>query len=61
MVFGPPYPVFQHCFGLVAQHTCKTMGVCNAKAKIRFSNLKMGGYLAHTPWDTLFLAPVGEV
>ena len=60
MLFDPSYCVFQPYFLLVAKNTCKTMKLCKTKAKNVLSNLKVGGYLAYTPWDTLLLALVGR-
>ena len=37
------------------------MDLCKTKAKNGFINLKIEGYLAYTPWDTLLLALMVQV
>ena len=61
MLFDPLYFVCQPHSGLVGKKCCKVMELCKTKAKNGFIGLKLGGYLAYTPRDTLLLALVGEV
>ena len=69
MLFGPSYLVFKYyyyyyyylVFKYYYYYCCKTMELCETKAKNGSINLQIGGYLADNPWDTLLLALVGEV
>ena len=61
VVLLPSYLVFLPYFWLVAKTCCKAVESRKPKAKNGFLNLKIGGYLAYTPWDTLLLALVGQV
>ena len=61
MLFDLSYFVFRPYFGLVAKNCDKTMELCKTKAKNGFINLKIEGYLAYTPWDTLLLALMVQV
>ena len=46
--------------GCIPENTCENhVELCGAKAENGSSNLKIGGYLASTPWDTIFLARIG--
>ena len=51
---------FDPTFRLVTRKTCQTTELCTTKARNGFSNLRMGGFIAYNPWDTLLLALVGR-
>ena len=61
VILLPPTFYFDRVLGWLLRTvaTPSRMELFKTKAKHGFINLKIGGYLAYTSWDTLLLALVG--